>query len=227
MNRPSTSPPTTRPPRRPVVVRAVDRLTPRFIRVVVAGGLADWPEPGPAAHTKLFIDGALRTYTVRAFDRAREQAVFDVYLHDGNGPAARWAQSVRPGGALELGGRNRSTFAPDDESATYLFAGDSSALPAIATCLEALPAAANAIVIACGEGYPLGAEVEWAVDDDEFVAAIRSVEADRAWIACEAGLMRRVRSELLDRYPRERLSTRGYWKRGEANHPDHDTGDDE
>ncbi len=40
--------------------------------------------------------------------------------------------------------------------------------------------------------------------------------------------MRRLRATLLDSgVDRQSLQTRGYWKRGEANHPDHDTGEDE
>jgi NADPH-dependent ferric siderophore reductase len=222
------------------VVRSVERLTPRFVRVAVEGDLAGWPEPGAAAHTKLFVpadgEGVMRTYTVRAWDLAAGSAVFDVYLHPGNGPAARWADAVAPGDRLELGGRNRSTFAPADDARTYLLAGDPSALPAIATCLEVLPAGARATVVAAvpeaADELPLASaaelDVRWlrAPDDDAFVAAVEDVEADRYWIACEATLMRRLRHALLERAPREAVSTRGYWKRGEANHPDHDTGED-
>jgi NADPH-dependent ferric siderophore reductase len=40
--------------------------------------------------------------------------------------------------------------------------------------------------------------------------------------------MRKLRKLLLDelQIERERLVTRGYWQLGEANHPDHDYGDD-
>jgi NADPH-dependent ferric siderophore reductase len=167
---------------------------------------------------------------VRRFDRDAGEADFDVYLHEGNGPAARWADTVEPGAELELGGRNRSTFAPDDDCAHYLFAGDPSALPAIATCLETLPATASATVVATTDDLPFDpgrADVRVVAGDDAFVAATVEAAAERAWVACEATVMRRVRAQLLDRYGRERLSTRGYWKRGEANHPDHDTGEDE
>ena len=217
-------------------MREVFRLAPRFVRVVVGGALADWPEPGAASHTKIFLpqpDGetVMRTYTVRAFDRARGEVTIDVYLHEGNGPAARWAAAVQPGARLELGGRPRSTFAPSDDTTTYLFAGDDSALPAIATCLETLGPSARAVVVARADELPLRSaatlDVHWAGDDESFIAAATDVETDRAWIACEAALMRRLRRELLDRYGREHLATRGYWKRGEVDHPDHDTGEND
>jgi NADPH-dependent ferric siderophore reductase len=229
------APPAGRPPRRDVVVTAVTRLSPRFVRVVVAGELDDWPEPGAAAHMKIFLpqpgsERVMRTYTVRGFDRVRGEVTIDVYLHEGNGPAARWAATVRPGAELQLGGRTRSTFAPSEEAASYLFAGDSSALPAIATCLETLPAGVRAVVVARADELPLESkapvEVAWVGDDDAFLAALHDVDADRSWVACEAGLMRRARGDLLARFGRERVATRGYWKLGEADHPDHDTGDD-
>jgi NADPH-dependent ferric siderophore reductase len=234
----------TRPPRRPVVVRGAQWLTPRFIRVTAEGDLSDWPEPGPAAHMKVFLprpDGekVIRTYTVRHFDRARGEVEIEFFIHAGNGPAARWASAAAPGDAFELSGRPRTTFEPDALTSTYLFAGDASALPAIATCVEALPASASAVVVAAvsdpADAQPLvspaALEVRWlhGSSDDAFVSAVCEVGAERAWIACEATVMRRARASLLEseRYARGTLSTRGYWKRGEKNHPDHDTGEDD
>lgn len=56
----------------------------------------------------------------------------------------------------------------------------------------------------------------------------------RAWrtalprITCEAQAVREARSYLLtDRgLPRPQVTTRGYWRVGAANHPDHDSGED-
>ena len=48
------------------------------------------------------------------------------------------------------------------------------------------------------------------------------------WVACEAAAMRRIRDMLITQHgvERTRLHMRGYWKFGEANHPDHDYGAD-
>ena len=222
----------------------VERLTPRFVRVSVEGELDDWPEPGAAAHMKIFLpqptgDPVMRTYTVRRFDRRRGEVAVDVFLHDGNGPAVRWAAEAGPGDELQLSGRSRSTFEPSELRTIYVFAGDASALPAIATCLEVLPAASRAIVVAAVgqelDRLPLASdarlEVHWLDDSDDeaFIEAVAGARAERAWVACEAMLMRRVRARLLEdgRYARGMVSTRGYWKRGAANHPDHDTGEDD
>ena len=181
----------------------------------------------------------MRTYTVRRFDRERSELVLDFVLHTGDGPAARWAKQAKAGQRLEVSGRSRSTFTPADEPTSYLFAGDASALPAIATCLEALPPSARATVVGsvyeADDQLPLRSEavveVQWLhnPNDSDFAAAVSDIDADRAWIACEATVMRTIRIALLDEghYERASLATRGYWKRGESNHPDHDTGDDE
>ena len=51
---------------------------------------------------------------------------------------------------------------------------------------------------------------------------------DPFWlIACEANAMRRMRSQLLNQkeISKDRLVSRGYWKSGASNHPDHDYGE--
>ena len=75
---------------------------------------------------------------------------------------------------IRLGGPGGRRYAIDPAAQPYLLVGDETALPAIGTLLDALPAGARA---------------------DVYVE-------------------------------QERLVTRGYWKRGEANYPDHDYGED-
>jgi NADPH-dependent ferric siderophore reductase len=49
----------------------------------------------------------------------------------------------------------------------------------------------------------------------------------QVWVAAEATVIRRIRSGMLAAgLNREQLTTRGYWRGGEANHPDHDYGED-
>jgi NADPH-dependent ferric siderophore reductase len=47
-------------------------------------------------------------------------------------------------------------------------------------------------------------------------------------VACEAAAMRGIRRYLIaERHlPAASLVTRGYWRAGEQNHPDHDYGED-
>jgi NADPH-dependent ferric siderophore reductase len=221
-----------------------------MVRVTVEGALEDWPEPGLAAHMKIFLpqgDDApvMRTYTVRRFDRALREVDIDVVLHAGGGPAARWAESAVPGDMLELSGLARSTFAIDDGEGKVSFVGEESSLPAIATCVEALPEGSRATVLVevagSEEEQPLDSaatlDVRWLhrggrahgeVLERAVAALTPELVQRRVWVACEAGVMRRLRRHLLDGgVARERLATRGYWKLGDAGHPDHDTGDDD
>lgn len=63
-------------------------------------------------------------------------------------------------------------------------------------------------------------------------AAMRDVELPkgdgRIWAACEASAMREIRRFFIEErgVARSMLRTQGYWKAGEANHPDHDMGED-
>jgi NADPH-dependent ferric siderophore reductase len=242
-------PPRNRPPRRPVMVTRSVHITPRVVRVTAEGDLADWPDPGPAAHMKIFLpqpdsDPVMRTYTVRRFDPVRGEVDIDFVLHDGKGPASSWARTAAAGDEFAVAGRSRSTFAFDEEVSSYLFVGEESSLPAIATCLEALPAGVRATVVAevadsaeeqplvsaaaldlrwlHREASPAGERLPLAVEE-----AVAEAAAGLTWVACEAGAMRRIRRQLLEDcgYPAQALKARGYWKRGESDHPDNDTGE--
>jgi NADPH-dependent ferric siderophore reductase len=239
--------PPNRLPRRRVRVVGVTMPTPRTVRVVVQGELADWPEPGPAAHMKIFLPDTpvgpvMRTYTVRDWDRERGAVTIDMALNEGHGPATQWASRVVPGMWMEISGRSRSTFTPADDGGHYLFAGDETALPAIATCIASLPGSARATAILevadADEEQPVVSraqvDVRWLHTEaggaefaDSVLAAVQRRAPSEVWIACEAGVMRGIRGALLHHgLPVKQLKTRGYWKRGESDHPDHDTGED-
>ncbi|NOV98315.1 NADPH-dependent ferric siderophore reductase [Isoptericola halotolerans] len=90
----------------------------------------------------------LRTYTVRAVRPERREVDVDIVLHGDTGPASRWANGARPGSPLVIMGPNAAydgahgglEFAPPRSSHALLLAGDETAVPAIASICEALPA---------------------------------------------------------------------------------------
>lgn len=126
--------------------------------------------------------------------------------------------------------------------------GDDSALPAIETILEALPAHAQAIVLIevpdAREVRPVqgpaGMDLRWLLRGDDAEQAGRTLEAavrelgplpsgqGRVYIGCEAAAMRRLRATLAHTPGVERgtIVARGYWKLGNTNHPDHDFADE-
>ena len=156
---------------RRLTVQHVQHLTPKMLRVAVAGAdLAGFTSLGFDDHVKLFIpepgaelvlptmgpDGpvfpagaprpALRDYTPRRYDDADGILYIDFVIHDA-GPATTWAAQVRPGQVLGVGGP-RGSFILPTEFDWHLLIGDETALPAIGRRLEQLPANTRALVVA-------------------------------------------------------------------------------
>ena len=189
-----------------------------------------------------------RTFTPRRWDEARNQLELEFVLH-GHGPASQWALQAKPGDLVAVS-QPRRTYEPLPDTRWLLVAGDESALPAIETLLEAispdvkaeilieledtdhqvtLPDRANTItrwLTRSPGSMPGGALIEaiqaWTPD------AENAEGPGQVWAACEALAVRDIRAYLLGPlgFPRDRVLTRGYWRAGEANHPDHDYGED-
>jgi NADPH-dependent ferric siderophore reductase len=85
-----------------------------------------------------------RTYTLRRADEQRQQVVIDFVVHGDAGIAAPWAARAEPGDLLALSGAG-GAYRPDPGYDWHLLMGDESALPAICSALDALPADARGI----------------------------------------------------------------------------------
>jgi NADPH-dependent ferric siderophore reductase len=224
--------------RRHARVVAVVMPTPSTVRLVAAGELSDWPEPGPAAYVDLYLPDTpvgpvVRPYTVADWDGERGHVTIDMALHSGLGPATQWASRVVPGMWLEVG-RFRTTFTSLD-ARSYLFAGDETALPAIATCLAALPPSARAtalIEVADASGQrPLAScvqlDIRWRHRVDplpDLAQVIRDVAGsdrpEHVWLAGEGGCVERARRLLLDGgSPAAMLQTWAFWRDGQVSAP--------
>lgn len=258
-----------RPPPRRVAVTAVSRLTPRLVSVELGGeALAGFAIEAPTSHIKVFLpaegqatpvlpapsadgpvppDGAprpvMRTYTPRRFDPRTNTLEVQFVLH-GPGPASTWAQHAKIGDELGIAGPG-GRFRLDPAAERWWIAGDESAIPAVATLLEALPATATAEVhleVEDGDDEiplhgPAATTITWHHRGrarswgEPLLAAVESSPPARdalIWVACEATAVREIRKHLLRerQVPAASLTTRGYWRIGEDNHPDHDYGED-
>jgi NADPH-dependent ferric siderophore reductase len=258
-----------RPPR-PVEVVGVERLTPRLVSVRLGGEALDgFRIEAPTSHIKVFLpaegesstalpipgpDGpvwpedaprpVMRTYTPRRFDEATGTLEVQFVLH-GEGPASAWAERAAIGDRIAVAGPG-GRFALDPAAERWWIAGDESAIPAVATLLEALPPTAAAEVHLEVSGpedeldlaAPAGIEIVWhhRKPADNWGGALADAARDaslpegtRVWVACEAAAMRGIRRHLrFERsLPLAAMVTHGYWKLGDANHPDHDYGDDD
>lgn len=173
----------------------------------------------------------LRGFTVRSYDRERNLMAVDFVLHGEDGPASRWGAAARAGDVLGMVGPSSLYARPLPAARRMLLAGDESALPAIATVLEALPAGTEAVVYAevadAAEERELpsaagGAEVRWVHRDRDgsLADAVRDAGADldgvdAAWVAGEASAVRALRRHLVEdrRLPKAAVEFSGYWRR--------------
>jgi NADPH-dependent ferric siderophore reductase len=186
----------------------------------------------------------VRTYTPRRFDAASGTLEIQFVLH-GAGPASEWAERASAGDKIVVAGPG-GRFVMDAEAERWWIAGDESAIPAIATLLEALPASATAEVhievTDADDEVELDSqaktEISWhhrrspgvfGAELDEAARDAVIADGTKVWVACEAAAMRGIRRYLIGERgrPASSLVTRGYWRIGEANHPDHDYGDDD
>jgi NADPH-dependent ferric siderophore reductase len=252
-------------------VVSVSRLTPRLVSVRVRGdALEGFQIDAPTAHIKVFLpaegqdapvlpeqttDGpvrpeggeprpVVRTYTPRRFDAATRTLEVQFVLH-GEGPASEWAECVKPGDRLAVAGPG-GRFSLDESAERWWIAADESAIPAVGTLLEALPASVTADVHIEAGGQddeidlpgPAKTTVTWhhrRVPDAwgaELAGAARAAgigDSTKVWVACEAAAMRGIRRYLMTErsVPASSLVTRGYWRAGAVNHPDHDYGGDD
>ncbi|MEU4657440.1 siderophore-interacting protein [Streptomyces sp. NPDC023723] len=197
------------------------------------GDLLRWPRPSPTS----------REYTVRRYDPVAGEIDLDIAPHPG-GLAAGWAEAARPGTVIHVAGPPGGLFVPPAYD-RYLFAGDITALPAVARWLEEVPRDARgwAFVEVAGPAEeielsaPEGIEVTWLHRGDRppgtgealaraVTAGVTVPDGERlyAWIAGEAGqikpLRRWVREEL--KLERDDFIVTGYWKRGVADFDDED-----
>jgi NADPH-dependent ferric siderophore reductase len=247
----------------------VSAIAPRLVSVVVTGDDLDgFADAAPTSHLKVFLpadgqdepnlpeftpDGAVfaddgprptvRTYTPRRYDPATKTLEIQFLLH-GEGPASEWAQRAKPGDKLAVAGPG-GRFSLEPVAEYWWLAADESAIPAVATLLDALPETVAADVHIEVDGpddeielsAPVKATITWHhrrggdAFGAELEAAARAAsipDGARIWVACEAAAMRGIRRYFTRErgIPVAQLTTRGYWRAGEQNHPDHDYGED-
>lgn len=147
---------------RRLAVRRLEHLTPRMMRVTLAGPeLEGFDIGGPGASVRLLIpspgapglimpvwngnefllpDGhrpIIRTFTPRHLRPAARELDLDIVIHAG-GDVSAWVETAAPGDPAAISGPGRG-YSIDPDAPAFLLAGDESAIPAISQLLEALP----------------------------------------------------------------------------------------
>ena len=208
--------------------------------------LLDFPENQESGYVKVRFPKALedlekntnknfdlRSYTIRSFDPDKLELVLDFLLHGDSGPASKWASSVERGEVIEIAGPGPAILA-STEADWYLFAGDMTALPAIAVNLEKLSTKSEGLALIEINSLedqqelikPQGVEVKWILNPDplqgcqELMKALEDVEwkgnNPYAWVAGEFELMRFARKLIKHdkSFSKESMYLSCYWKIG-------------
>jgi len=197
-------------------------LTPPYDLDELRGRLA--PEDMPSR----------RTYTVRRLDHEARRIAIDFVVHGDTGVAGPWAARAVAGDKVSASGPG-GKYAPSPDVAEHLFIGDESALPAIASAIETLPADAVGTALIEVESArdevaldgPTGLRIRWVHRAQQphgsaLVAAVEELptptEVVDVFAHGERASMKRLRAVIHDTWgiPRERLSISAYWAAGRA-----------
>ncbi len=183
-----------------------------------------------------------RTYTPRFYNREARSLGVEFVLH-GDGLAANWVQSAKVGDSIYIGGPGGGYDVPVDASEMIVVADDT-AIPGAGTVIEAAPKGCKVTAICevldAGEERAISPTIavspRWLHRDrstagrllEQEVSGLSAAPSALWWIACEANAMRRIRVHLLKdrKVDPAHIHTRGYWRLGETNYPDHDYGND-
>ncbi len=222
-------------------VERTERLTPGMVRIVFGGpGLSGFEPTGftdEYVKVELPVEGAQRPasrrYTIRSWDPIRREATIDFMVHGDTGVMGRWADAARPGDVLAMAGPSGG-YRPDTDADWYLMAGDESALPAIASSLEAVPPARKVLAVLVVDDAqheldlhcPGDLDLTWVHREDHsdpsaaFLEAVVNLDFPEgrvsAFVHGEAAETRAIRRHLLAErtVERESLSVSPYWRRG-------------
>lgn len=228
-------------------VVATRELTPHMRRITVGGPevtafLQVDDVDVPAAWVKVFLpSGEGRAYTISGIDPQAGTLDLDFVLHGADaasGPASAWASQARVGQRLGLAGPRNGGFALPADARWAMLAGDATALPAIQAIARSLPVGlkAEVYVEVMQEADQQAMEslaklrLVWMVAQEAPGVALRQTLMYRPlppgpgylWIAGESGAVRALRTHYLHErgLERHRVSAKGYWKAGEADHRD-------
>lgn len=229
-----------------VTAKRCELVSPHMMRLTIdCSALVQIRPTLPAQWLKVYVPqpdsgrSVGRAYTVRRYDNTSHELDLDFFLHGDTGPIGAWASRVQPGDHFEIS-ELRSRSGVDLTSGPEKFAlfGDETALPAIASIVEALPAqtAVRAYVIidsAEEKRYftdSAATAITWILRTHDGVeqmqeaaaASLKELGKDaRFWIAGESGDVKAVRTHLLQEgVERHLIESSGYWKRGQADHRD-------
>ncbi|EDY46218.1 siderophore-interacting protein [Streptomyces sp. SPB074] len=220
-----------------LTVTRAERVGPDYVRLrVTDGGLLDASGILPTTWVRLWFrrNGRphQRAYTLVDPDPASGTFSLDFALHAGT--AADWARAARPGDTIEATVHGTPLTPPEQEPAHLLLIGDTAALPALNSLLDAYPGTPATVWLETrGPGdaelpvrvrpgrhtlLPVPRERAGARLVEEVRATLPAHLADPAgawaWIACDTTTTRALAGHLrtLLPAPRRQVRAQGYWR---------------
>jgi NADPH-dependent ferric siderophore reductase len=233
-------------PRHVAVVKATRDVTPHMKSITLASeALVGLKPDGAGQGFKLFVPSGpggqtvARSYTVRRMHPGRGEIDVDFVIH-GSGPASTWAERADVGATVELT-TPKLGFELDADADWLLLAGDEAALPALLNIHEALPQGLPVLSwIEVGDArdeqtLASAADLrhQWlhrgtrhagttTLLEDAVRHATLPPGKGQIWIRGESKAVMQMRARLKERrIDVSSVSTKAYWKLGEANFHDH------
>jgi len=169
-----------------------------------------------------------RRCTIRRSDPALGIADFEIEIHDGRGPATRWAAKAELGAHLEAIGP-RGGISLRSTATSHLFVVDDSAMPAAFALLEALPAdtPATALLVTShgAKSRPATAgapatSLNWLHQAEmlEMLSDLHPVAETAAYLFGERHLIRTAEELLVaGGLDPEAVASKAYWRRDQPN----------
>ncbi|GGU44869.1 siderophore-interacting protein [Lentzea flava] len=232
-----------------LTVTSVRPLTPRMVRMTFTGdglaGIGTWPDqqlkllfpkPGCSAQVSDSPDVSvwyqaylaipeperpwMRSFTVRSL--VDGVLTVDFVLHGDSGPASAWAARAKPGDVIGRFGPSPDYARPLGVADLLVFAGDETALPAIASLLELLPASQRRLAFvevadpAEEQDIPGVRWVHRSAGED-LVSVVTAAEVPSSvwvWLGGEASAVRALRRHFVALgVPKKDIEFSGYWRR--------------
>ena len=169
-----------------------------------------------------------RRYTIRRLDPSVGIADFEIEIHDGRGPATRWAAKAELGEHLGAIGP-RGGISLRSTATAHLFVVDDSAMPAAFALLDALPSdtAATALLVTShgveSRPTPAGAPATSLVWLDqaemlEMLSDLHPAAGTAAYLFGERHLVRTAEELLIaGGLDRDVIASKAYWRRDQPN----------
>lgn len=237
-------------------------VTPHYIRVTLSGDVSDFKDATIGDNNKIFIPPkgvdevhfpvmdpktkklinedkekapAVRTYTHKGIDLAKDELYIDFVNHGDGGPASAWAIHAEVGDKLGVAMRTAPKELYPSSANWFLLVGDATAIPVLGAILNDLPVSAKGVCVLLVpsaediQELPTKASIEfqWIVEADtqeesRLVDVVKNTAIPSVpkfgYVACEFSAVKAIRTYLRKEleWSSNELYAYSYWKRGVA-----------